>query len=336
MSDFAKNKPTSILKLQQEIKKDIEKFDFFSLLRYLELDTSLTQSSNGRFEQALTPHQEQIRISQIPDLSFPTSEIRKVELADNKINISVNSFGLLSINSPLPIHLLEHIFERKHHYGDSTWMDFINLIQHRLFLLFYQGWATAQSTISLENKSTKRFDGYIHSLIGLDNPQKNDSHLIDDYTKIFFSGFQFKNRSSHNLVKLLSQYFKVKISIIENIGEWYEVDESEQTCLGVDNGYTLADGLLLGNKIYDRHTKFRVVIGPLNLDEYQSFFKGEYNYQRLTQWLNDYIGLEYKWEIQPILYQQSIPPLQLSTKNRLGLTSWLGNVDKDSNTLVIQ
>ena len=87
-----------------------------------------------------------------------------------------------------------------------------------------------------------------------------------------------QSRSTANLQKLLTQYFKVPTNIQTNIGYW--IDVLKKNLIGISS-YPLGTGLLLGDKLYDVQSKFRIIIGPLTLDAYQSFFKNGYNTLRL-------------------------------------------------------
>lgn len=337
LADINKNEnkdseSNNLLYLSNLICNELDDYDFYSLMRYLESNKSVTDKS---FADELNPKKQKIRISQDPHLAFPKCEIQDLVLRDGKLNIVIKSFGMLTINSPLPIHLVEHIFNRKHHYGDHSWSDFINMLQHRISILFYKAWAEAQNIHSLERINTSKFDDYILSMMGLSKKPKMEDELIDSYCKIFYSGFLIKHRSSYNLVKVLRQYFQIKVSIVENIGLWHEVDQQEQTSLGSMN-YNLGDGLLLGSKIYDQNSKFRIILESLSFEEYQSFFKDKLNYKRMKEWVEYFVEQEYSWEIQPILKQESIPSLELSAKYQLGMTTWLGQVNNDADNLILQ
>ncbi|MGN6937181.1 type VI secretion system baseplate subunit TssG, partial [Neisseria sp. P0017.S001] len=68
--------------------------------------------------------------------------------------------------------------------------------------------------------------------------------------------------------------------------------------MGFMGNYTLGDGLLLGDKLYDVQSKFRLIIGPLTLPAYQSFFKVGINTSRLREWVRLFAAEEYEWDIQ--------------------------------------
>lgn len=309
------------------------KYDYFSLLRQLE---SVKFVTGGKpLGKAVSPKLEKIRVRQEPSLIFAPRNIQSVTLSPHYAEISINGFGLFGPSGPLPLHLTEYAYERQHQHGDQTWTGFTNMLQHRLAVLFYRAWANAQSIISLDKNAKDRFGGYIASFNGLSSPSMRSEGLIHEFAKRYFAGLLMKqSRSAANLQQLLNRYFEVPVAIQTNIGYWIEVNE-ERTQIGADNGYMLGDGLLLGNKLYNMQNKFRIVVGPLTLAAYQSFFKDGNNTARLRAWVRMFVADEYEWDIQPVLMQKEVPLMDLGGKTQLGLSTWLGKVARDAEDLIV-
>lgn len=317
-----------------EVTTNLHKYNLFSILSYLEANQDPSVPLIG---EALSPTEELFRLQQNPSMSFCFRNIDAVSFAEDKYQIAVNEIGLLGPNSPLPSHLIEFIFQRKHQYGDGAWAGFVNMLQHRILTMFYRSWMNAQSVLSLESERGDKFSRYLASIAGIAVLDKNQNNsYVDYYSKIYFAGYCLpRNRSMDNFQNLLSQYFLTAIRIEENVGQWVELPKQEQTCLGQQRQYSLGDGLIIGNKIYDLQTKFRIKIGPLKLDEYVSFFRGEYNAFRLMEWVRYYVGEEYEWDVQLVLAQEEVPRFMLGSNNRLGLTTWLGEVHGDRDNIIL-
>ena len=309
------------------------KYDYFSLLRQLEGVKFVT--GNKAFGKSTSPKLEKIRIRQEPSLVFAPRNIHSVNLTANYAEISINGFGLFGPSGPLPLHITEYAYERQHQHGDRTWTEFTNIFQHRLAILFYRAWANAQSIVSLDKNSENRFGKYIACFNGLYSPSTQSKEKIHPFSKCYFAGLLLRqSRSAANLQILLTQYFKVPTNIQTNIGYWIDVPE-EKTLIGISS-YPLGTGLLLGDKLYDVQSKFRIIIGPLTLDAYQSFFKNGYNTLRLKEWIRIFLADEYEWDVQPILMQKEIPPCTLGGDTQLGLSTWLGTVEHDAEDLIVQ
>ncbi len=338
-SDERKSTSNSVDRVDQafdlnEITANLHKYNLFSILRHLEVNQDVSKRLVG---ETVSPSHDLFRLYQNPSMSFIYKNIDTVALKDNKFQIAINEIGLLGANSPLPSHLIEFIFQRKHQYGDGAWASFVNMLQHRILTMFYRSWMNAQSVMSLENKGNDKFSRYIASIAGfavLD--QKQSNHYVEHFSKLYFAGYSLqRNRSADNFQSLLSQYFSLPIRLDENIGQWFKLPKKEQTRLGADKRYTLGDGLIIGKKIYDVQTKFRLTIGPLSLDEFKSFFKNEFNAKRLIEWVHFYVGAEYDWDVQLILAKPEVPSMILGNHNKLGLTTWLGSTEKDVDNVII-
>lgn len=317
-----------------QITSNLHKYSLFSILRHLEGHQDTSKPLIG---ETISPAQDLFRLYQNPSMSFIYKNIDSVSLKNSKYQIAINEIGLLGANSPLPSHLIEFIFQRKHQYGDEAWASFVNMLQHRVLTMFYRSWMNAQSVLSLQNKGTDKFSRYIASLAGFAVlAEAKTEQYVDHFSKLYFAGYSLqRNRSADNFRSLLSEYFSLPIRIEENIGQWFKLPKEEQTRLGSSRHYTLGDGLIVGSKIYDVQTKFRITIGPLALDEFESFFKESLNSKRLIEWVRFYVGEEYDWDVKLILAKPEIPKLILGDHNKLGLTTWLGSIKKGRDQLII-
>ena len=322
--------PESSTNLIKTICSQSYKYDFFTIMRQLE---AVPQFADEQFGTTSNPKKEKIRIIQEPLLTFANRNIQSVKITADHVEITLNGFGLFGPSGALPLHFTEYAFQRKYQHGDPTWVSFINMLQHRMSTLFYRAWANAQSITSIDIGKTDRFQNYLSSLNGLSLINTENLH---HYNFSYFSGALLKQtRSSTNLQHILSRYFKIPVSIDTNIGYWIKVKSGDLTYLGKSTLYSLGDGLILGNKIFDLRTKFRINIGPIPLNVYRYFFKNQNNAYRLHKWINLFIGEEYKWEVKLILQQDEVPFFSLKHQNQLGLTTWLGSVLNDADDLII-
>ena len=81
--------------------------------------------------------------------------------------------------------------------------------------------------------------------------------------------------------------------------------------------------------------KFRIVIGPMRLAEFQRFLPGSPSLRRLVDWVRNYIGDELLWDVNLVLRRDEVPPLQLGAGTQLGWTTWLssGVLPRDADDL---
>ena len=70
--------------------------------------------------------------------------------------------------------------------------------------------------------------------------------------------------------------------------------------------------------------KFRLVIGPLMLEDYRRFLPGGNNLPVLTELVRAFSGFEYCWEIELQLKPHAAPPAVTDGSYQLGWTAWAG------------
>jgi type VI secretion system protein ImpH len=81
---------------------------------------------------------------------------------------------------------------------------------------------------------------------------------------------------------------------------------------------------VIGAKVWDCQTRFRVEVGPLTLEQYERFLPGGESMKRLHDWVLNYIGYELSCEMHLVLKKEDVPAVKLGAAGALGWTSWLG------------
>ena len=234
------------------------------------------------------------------------------------------------------MHLTEYAYERQHQHGDRTWTGFANMLQHRLAVLFYRAWANAQSITSLDKNAEDRFGKYIASFNGLDTPTIHNKRLNPRICQTLFCRSADETEYGRQPISTTTQpLFQSPRYHSNHVGYWVEVAE-EKTQIGIMGNYTLGDGLLLGDKLYDVQSKIPVSSSahlPYPLTDHSS--KTVINTARLREWVRLFAADEYEWDIQPVLMQKEVPLMDLGGRTQLGLTTWLGNVSRDAEDLIV-
>ena len=97
---------------------------------------------------------------------------------------------------------------------------------------------------------------------------------LPDEAKFFHVGMLVRAvRNAEGLSSILRHFFGVPVEIEEFVGHWLDLEASERTYLGRE-GALLGSGAVIGESVWDRQSKFRVRVGPLSLDDYESFLPG--------------------------------------------------------------
>ncbi|MBC8953169.1 type VI secretion system baseplate subunit TssG [Xenorhabdus sp. PB62.4] len=306
-------------------------FDLFQTLRRID-------AQSGEYYilgSAPLPKYELLRLGQKASMIFAPSTISEVKQRENSklYDMLIYSFGLFGPNGPLPLHMTEYTYARQYNYQDTTLNAFTNLFHHRLILLFYRAWANAQPTVSLDRQDNQRFCHYLSCLIGMGLPAQKKTDSISEHARYSLSGHL--SRPGHNaegLAKILFGYFNIPLKIIQNIPQWLEIGVPDQAQLSAGrNMPRLGISAFLGTALYDIQHKFRIELGPLRLAEYDMFLPGGPKSQQLRDWVYQYLGIEYAWDVRLILHQADVKGIHLSEPTKLGLNSWLGKIEQPAH-----
>lgn len=307
-------------------------FDFLQTMRRIEC----AFPEKPRWASAMRPQDEPVRLGQDASLSFAPASLSAFKTQDNAPpRLAISFFGLLGPNGPLPLHLTEYARYRQLHYGDTTFARFLDLIHHRFLALFYRAWAQAQPTVSLDRPGQDRFATYVGSLIGIGQPGLAQRDEVPDNAKRFHAGLLARQvRNAEGLQMLVASYFALPVEVEQYVGHWLPLRERDQSRLGRSR---LGSDAVLGRRVWDRQSKFRIKIGPMSLQQYQDFLPGSCTLQRLADWVALYTNGELGWDVRLTLRHAEIPPLQLAGGARLGWTSWLGQrtTHRDADDLVL-
>ena len=90
---------------------------------------------------------------------------------------------------------------------------------------------------------------------------------------------------------------------------------------GLNNN--LGVSLVVGDRIWDVQSKFRLKVGPLTYAQFQQFLPGGKALRSLCQLTRAYVGPEFDFDVQLILRPEEVPAAQSGQrKSRLGWDSW--------------
>ncbi|MDE2581317.1 MAG: type VI secretion system baseplate subunit TssG [Rhodospirillales bacterium] len=298
-------------------------FGFYHAMRALEA----AFPGRPRFGRSTRPAQDPIRLTQEPSVVFAPATLAGFQPAENDLpaRLAVHFFGLLGPDGPLPLHLTEYARDRRRNHHDPTFQRFADLFHHRALSLFYRAWADVRPTISFDRPDQDRFGLYVGALIGLGMDSLRNRDTMPDLTKLHFAGhLALQTRHAEGLADILSAFFRMPVLVQSFVGAWLTLPATDRTRLG-DGARTAALGqtALLGGRVWSRQHKFRIVIGPLSLADYERMLPGGLSFRRLVPIVRNYAGDTLVWDVNLILRREEVPPTRLGTYGRLGWTTWL-------------
>jgi type VI secretion system protein ImpH len=150
---------------------------------------------------------------------------------------------------------------------------------------------------------------------------------IDDESLLPYTGLIAQKPHSTNAIQnILSDYFRIPANVIQFFGQWLDLEPADYTKLGVDNSI-LGASAIIGTRIWDQQSKFRLRLGPLMFSNFQAFLPNGSGHMALKSITKFLVGKEFDFDIQLCLMAKQVPGLILTTravrKPMLGWTTWL-------------
>jgi type VI secretion system protein ImpH len=306
--------------------------DFFAVLRRVET----LRPELPRLGQAPLPSQEALRLGQEPELDFAPAALASFEPgAAAPPRLGVRFFGLLGPQGPMPLHFTEYVRERLRFRGDATAARFLDVFHHRMLALFYRAWAQAQPTVQHDRPHDDRYAAWLGASCGAQGSADTERALPDS-ARLFQAGLLgARSRHAEGLAKLLANHFRVPVAIEQHVPQWLALDARDRTRLGfarnrggraVGRAGELGVNAGSGSRLRDRQYKFRVALGPLTLAQYEAFLPGGGAWPALSEWVQDYAGLDLRWDVRLTLARDQVPAPRLGAPLRLGVATWIGRV----------
>jgi type VI secretion system protein ImpH len=274
--------------------------------------------------------------------------------------MTVAFLGLTGPSGVLPRHYTELLLaldqksdrQLRERNALRAWFDLFN---HRLISLFYQAWEKYRFYIAYERESFRPlepdpFTRSLFSLIGLGlpalrgrlrvdvrpeaEPPKQAKPLaeIDDLSLLFHSGvLAHRPRCAESLRALLEEYFQLPLVVQQFSGQWLYLDSANQSRMQKGSSRLGVD-VVVGARVWDDQSKFRVRIGPLSYQKFVEFLPDpspagpSKAFFLLCHLIRLYVGPELDFDIQLVLAKEDVPGIELARGERcprLGWNTWL-------------
>ncbi|MCI0151593.1 type VI secretion system baseplate subunit TssG [Paraburkholderia sediminicola] len=295
------------------------RYGFLTLLRRIGADPRIDPVGTARLPQA-----EPFRLGQQPSLAFAPREIAGVSEANGRLKVRLFGLGTLGPNGPLPIHVTEIARDREEGRRDTTLVNFLDIFHHRYLTLLYRAWASAQATEGLDRPGAERFSLYVASLAGLDTGEISHRPLPAHARLAASAHLVREARNPDGMRMTLEWYFDVPVAIEEHVFHWIELDEADCSYLGRPGTAGTMGNAMPGTRVPDRQHRFRIVMGPLDLDQYLRFTPQGADLPKLIEWVRAFVGYEFAWELELRIKARSASPAAMGGSQRLGWSGWLG------------
>jgi type VI secretion system protein ImpH len=312
-------------------------FEFFQAVRLLE------RMSNERKTVGKTalPHEEIVRFRSRITLDFPSSEVHEIrEKEDGSApEMLVNFMGSIGASGVLPIHYTELALDRVRR-GDTALWSFLDIFTHRSISMFYQAWAKYRFPVGYE-RGRDEFTSYLFDFAGLGTKGLRGRMHLEDETLLPYAGLiAQKPHSASAIENILDDYFGIRSNIHQFFGQWIDLDKSDHSSLGRLTS-TLGIRSIVGTRIWDQQSKFRLKLGPLTFNKFLAFLPNGSAHNALRSIVKFMVGYEFDFDVQLVLQKKEVPGTVLTTralrKPMLGWTSFLKTqpVGQDDEQLIL-
>ncbi|MCW7537709.1 type VI secretion system baseplate subunit TssG [Aquabacterium sp. A7-Y] len=332
---------------------DPHRFQFFQAVRLLE-----RWFAQQHPESASHAIGTRLQFRNSVSLSFPASEIeqlqvlrRETQVADGagdperragapaveRIEITPAFMGLLGGSGTLPLYYTETLARRELFQKDKAARAFFDIFHHRAVALFYQGWKKHRLALQYENDRRNRFLPAVLALGGLGQTAlrdrlREDGDGVHDESLAYFAGtLQQRPMSARQIRQVLAEYFHVPAQVEQFIGRWYTLPPGATTLLGSANG-VLGQSAVMGERVWQRDLRLRIVLGPLDSRAFQRFLPGAGGARALQKLLTLLTGVCLEYEVRLTLRKEDVAGVTLSSRGfderrgaqgRLGWDSFL-------------
>jgi type VI secretion system protein ImpH len=324
--------------LSETLFADPHGFDFFQAVRILE---RLARAS-ARLGQD-QPDQEAVRFRSQPSLSFPPSAIAAVRPLTHDTpakllplaELIVTFMGVTGPSGVMPYHYTALLLRRMRD-KDFSLRDFLDLFHHRAISFFYRAWTKYRLPIVYERTQDEsagaedRITWGLYCLVGMGTAGLRRRLGVDDEALLFFGGhFAHFPRSAVVLEAVLGDYFGLPIQVLQMQGQWLQLPPGEvavMPCPAQPAGlnHQIGVSLVVGDRVWDVQSKFRVRIGPLTYAQFQRFLPGGDALKPLCQLTRTYVGPELDFDIQLILAADEVPAALVGRRQAaLGWNTWM-------------
>jgi type VI secretion system protein ImpH len=249
--------------------------------------------------------------------------------------------------------------------------DWLDLFNHRFVSLFHRAWEKYRFPVRYERGEARRPSGdpftlAVRSLMGFGTPglsnrlevrraateqateyRWNDSPdhdpdagradpdrlaRIDDLGLVYYAGlFAQRPRNVTNLRAVLADYFGLPVAVEQFVGQWIPVPDADRMALGEQGA--LGVNAIVGERVWDVQSKFRVVLGPLRYTQFTDLLPdrtpgpARKTLFLVSQLVQTFVGCEFEFDVQLLLAADQVPQAELSDTGgigpRLGWNVWV-------------
>jgi type VI secretion system protein ImpH len=327
--------------LSEQLFREPHRFDFFQAVRLLE---RILPDRDPVGRDAAVDH-EIVRFRALPSLSFPASAVADLQWVTRAEGggavppeMAVEFHGLTVPNGVLPQHytmLLLSLMRAK----DFSIRDFFDLFNHRVVSLYFRAWEKYRLPVQYERArrdpagEPDPVTRGVYCLSGMGTDGLLPRLEIDAAAMLYYSGlFAHRVRPAVSLERMLEDFFNMPICVLQLQGRWLTLEMTDRARLpGAGQRKAATNqpgyGMVIGRRIWDVQSQFRIRVGPLDYDQFQRLMPDGDGLKPLCRMARQFAGPDLVFDVQPVLKAESVPRLRLTLRGadrpQLGWNTWV-------------
>ncbi len=229
---------------------------------------------------------ELVRLRPSASLAFPPGDIESFEKRSGRppYRLTTTFMGLYGTNSPLPSYYAEEVTKRTGDNEDHIQRMFLDIFNHRLLSLLYRGILKHRGHLLFQPGAGDEYSWRLFALAGLSPDGVATSTGLPPQRLLRFAGLlSQKPRSAESLRAIVASWFAgIDITVRQCTQRWVFLGTDLCSSLGRQS-CRLCDDATIGSRVSDWTGKFRIRVGPLDFESYQSFLPGRANLATLSR-----------------------------------------------------
>ncbi len=304
-----------------------ERMGFFELLRRLE-------DGPARFGRTGGPAREPARLGQRIRMAFATSDVAGFHPATEArpARVDAEVIGLLGPEGAMPLHMTRWIMSRLSERwfagaendatSDTTFLDFCNMLQHRMIVLYWRAWADARPEVQIEHGPGGRVQAVLDTLAGVGMPglKATDPGMLR-LTLRHATSLGHQVQGVERLTDYLGDVLQAPVALAEFVGVWVDLPARLQSRLGQAHA-GLGSSAVIGARSFTRQSRVELRVGPLSLAQFHGFLADGGVMDRLRHAIRHAMGRELEFDLRLVLARDEVPDPTMGTC-QLGRTTWL-------------
>jgi len=300
----------------------------FELMRRME-------SAARGFGHSGSAQEEPARLGQEVRLGPAPCEVSSWSVAQPgaAARIMLETTGLFGPEGPMPLHLSRRILERLSERwfsgddraepgADRSFLEFCNLLQHRMMALYYRAFADAQPAVSADHRDAGRFASMLAAIAGIGLPGTAPSLDDPELALRHATSLAGNARSPETLADLLADLLGAKVEIVEFAPHWQAIPPHLATRLGAAHA-GLGTGAVIGPRLYQPQSRVEIRVGPLDLPQYRDLMRDGPARAALVRLLAFVMGEALGFDLRLVLAAEAVPAPELGRGVELGRLGWL-------------